>query len=243
MSNLFKITVVRHWLRNCWVGPDGAPCAKEAPDGRFVKARKVKPCTPGAEKVKKKSKKWYGRVPGNRQPVPLSANKTAAGQMLAARVNKTELGKAGIRDPFEAQRTRPLAEHLAEWESSLLASGASAKHVRQTTACARRLIDGCRFVFMADLSASRVQQFLADLRDRRPALPPHDPTQAEYTKKELAALLGVKPSAVPSLVRRHRLEATGNGKARRYPRATAEALRPFGRRGGASRPATCTSTP
>jgi integrase len=40
----------------------------------------------------------------------------------------------------------------------------------------------------------------------------------------LAALLGVGPASVPSLVRRHRLEATGNTKARRYPRETAEAL-------------------
>ena len=231
MSNLFKITVVQHWLRNCWVGPDGAPCAEDAPGARFVKARKVKPGVPGAEKVTKKSKKWYGRVPGNRQPVPLSANKTAAGQMLAALVNKDALGKVGIRDPFEAHRTRTLTEHLAEWESSLLASGASAKHVRQTTACVRRIIDGCRFVFMADLSASRAQQFLADLRERRRALPAADAAQAEYTKKELAALLGVKPSAVPSLVRRHRLEASGNGKARRYPRATAEALRSLRTRG------------
>ena len=47
----------------------------------------------------------------------------------------------------------------------------------------------------------------------------------------MAALLGVKPSAVPSLVRRHRLDATGNGKARRYPRATVEALRSLRTRG------------
>jgi integrase len=34
----------------------------------------------------------------------------------------------------------------------------------------------------------------------------------------------MKPPALSALVRRHRLEATGNGKARRYPKATAEAL-------------------
>jgi integrase len=42
---------------------------------------------------------------------------------------------------------------------------------------------------------------------------------------------GVKPSAIPSLVRRHRLAAVGNGKARRYPRETAEALRALRARG------------
>src|SRR5262249_50741951 len=65
---------------------------------------------------------------------------------------------------------------------------------------------------------------LADLREHRRAQSALDPGKTEYTKTELAALLGIKPSAVTALVRRHRLEGTGNGKARRYPRTTAEAL-------------------
>ena len=46
------------------------------------------------------------------------------------------------------------------------AGGASAKHVAQTVAGVRRILDGCRFVFLADLFASRVQTILATLRDR-----------------------------------------------------------------------------
>jgi integrase len=151
--------------------------------------------------------------------------------MLAELVRKAELKKANISDPFEAHSGQPLADHLAEWESSLRAGGASAKHVGQTVACARRIVEGCRFVFTADLSASRVQQYLAGLRGRRQPLPSVDPAKPWYTKAELAGLLGVKPSAVSALVRRHRLPATGNGKARRYPKATAEALRSMRSRG------------
>jgi integrase len=33
-------------------------------------------------------------------------------------------------------------------------------------------LEGCGFVFLVDLSASRVQQFLADLRKEKKALPP-----------------------------------------------------------------------
>jgi integrase len=51
------------------------------------------------------------------------------------------------------------------------------------------------------------------------------PDKQEWTRKQVAALLGIKPASVPPLVRRHRLRATGKGKARRYPRATVEALR------------------
>src|SRR5262249_61035186 len=102
--------------------------------------------------------------------------------------------------------------------------GVTEKHVRQTLACARRVVEECGFVLIADLSASRVQHFLAGLRERGRKVIDLDPEKEEYTKAELAALLGVKPSAIPALVKRGGLQAAGNGKARRYPRATAEAL-------------------
>jgi integrase len=163
--------------------------------------------------------------------VPLSANKVAAQQLLADLVLKAELGRAGIGDPFEEHRTRPLACHLDEWEASLRASGAIDKHVKQTAARARRVVDACRFTFMAELSASRVQHFLASLRERKHALAPLDPAKPTYTKAELTAMLGVKAAAIPEMVRRHCLEALGSGKARRYPQATALALRSLRVRG------------
>jgi integrase len=177
-------------------------------------------------RVKKKARHWYGSYTdgdGVTRRVKLSANKTAAQQMLNELVRRAELEKAGVRDPFADHRKRPLTDHLADWERSLLAGGAGPKHVRQTAACARKLIAGCGFVLPADLSASRVQSFLAGLRSGGPAAT-LDEGKGWYTRDELAGLLGVRPSAVPSLVKRHRLAAAGNGKARRFPRATAEAL-------------------
>jgi integrase len=230
-SNIFKVTVVQHWLYDAWIDSQGRPCNEDTPGARFVKARKVKAGTPGAKSKKKKSSKWYGRLPGSTKAVPLATNKVAAQQILAGLVKKAELGRAGISDPFEAHRKRLLADHLDDWESSLRAGGATDKHVNQTVANARRIIEWCRFVFMADLSASRVLQYLADLRERRRALPPLDANRLSYSKIELAKLLGVKPPAIPALVRRHRLEATGNGKARRYPKETAEILRSLRIRG------------
>jgi hypothetical protein len=212
MASLFRPVIIRYTL------PGGST---RTPDGRRVTKE-----TPGAVKKKGKSKKWYTRLPGldgKPQPVPLSANKTVAQQMLAKLLNKAELSKVGIDDPFEEHRKRPLAEHLTEWKASLLAGGATAKHVKQTVACARRVLDACGFVFIADLSASRVQQYVAGLRERR-GLAPLAPDKEEYMKAELAAALKLKPAALTALISRHRLAAHGRGKARRYPRATAEAL-------------------
>jgi integrase len=225
MASIFKITIVQYWLRDCWIDREGLPCDQETPGARFVKSRKVKAGTPGAKKVKKKSRKWYGRVPGRTKPVPLSANKVAAQQLLAELVRKAEFGRAGIIDPFEAHRGRPLADHLEDFEADLKAKGNSPKQVRLKIGRIRRLLAGCGFVFFADLSASRVQQYLAGLRKNGRPLPPLDPDKEWFTRAELANAIGVKSATINSLVRRHGLEATGNGKARRFPRSTAVALR------------------
>jgi hypothetical protein len=54
--------------------------------------------------VRRKTTRWYGKyvdAEGVVRRVPLSANKTAAQQMLNELVKKAELGKAGIIDTFE----------------------------------------------------------------------------------------------------------------------------------------------
>jgi len=85
----------------------------------------------------------------------------------------------------------------------------------------RRLLDSCGFSVIADLSASRAQAFLADLRARGKPLPPLKPDKLDYTRDELAAALGVKPESIYTLVKRHALAADGISKHRRYPQTTA----------------------
>jgi hypothetical protein len=185
MSNgLFKISVVQHGLHDCWLDVKGQPCSPDTPGARFVKARKVPAGTPGAQKVKKKSTKWYGRVPGNPRPIPLSANKVAAQQLLAERVKKAELGRAGIPDPFEEHRKRtcfaPAVRARGGWK---LASQATAPTTAldRLSACpgsqrerpALRLPGGLQCVavfagigarFLGDIDAHKVECWLAEMR-------------------------------------------------------------------------------
>jgi integrase len=190
--------------------------AYRLPDGssRLPDGTKITKDTPGAVRVKHTSKVWYARLNGNL--VRLTKDKEASKSMLARLRADADLGRVGIK-----QHKRPLSEYLADWETALR-TGAKVKHVKQTVACARSVIEGCGFAYLTDVSLAAVQRFLGKLRERRRELPAL--TEAQYTKKQLAALLGIKPAALTSLIRRHRLEATGNGKARRFPRATAEAL-------------------
>jgi len=227
MASLYKPTIVSYRL------PNGST---RTPEGE-----RVTKDTPGAVKHTRKAKKWYGKFKGangKEQRKPLSANKTTARNKLVSLIKKAKKDRKALKDgntsramKFEAHGKRPLAEHLADWERCLVADGATPKHVRQTVACARRVLDGCGFAFIADVAASAVQTYLAGLREYGKSTQALDPPQEWYTRKELASALGVTVKAVTSLVRHHRLEAKGNGKARRYPRATAEALRALRTRG------------
>jgi hypothetical protein len=165
--------------------------------------RRVSRGTTGARKVKQKSGKWYGRIPGTDKPIPLCRNKGAAEIMLSERIKKAELAKAGVVDPHESQRRRPLTEHLADFEASLPARGDTLKQTQQVVARAAKILSGCGFDFTSDLSASRVLEFLASLRENGRPLPPLPGDKSEWTKAELAEALGIPHHAVTGLVRRH----------------------------------------
>lgn len=83
--------------------------------------------------------------------------------------------------------------------------------------------DGCGWRTLGDLSASQAEEWL--LRQQAPrgvvVLPAG---QEAFTPSQTAKLLGIRLQNVRKAVKRHRLEATGLGKARRYPRATVAAL-------------------
>ncbi|HEX3152091.1 MAG TPA: helix-turn-helix domain-containing protein [Gemmataceae bacterium] len=167
---------------------------------------------------------WLRDASGSRRRVSLgTTNKEAAQRKLSGLMAKQEARQQGRHEPSEDHAAIPLADHVEAWERALTAAGATAKHVRQSAACVRRIFDGCGFVFPADLSASRVLEFVASLRTASPVIDPAA-LQESYTRDELAALLGVEASGVPSLIRRHGLKADGNGKARRFPRDTAATL-------------------
>jgi len=189
---------------------------------------RVKKGTPGAKRVKERARKWYAQgVPGQppKKRIPLASDKEAARQLLAKLVKRAERGEAGFEDSITDARRRSLSEHLADFEAALRAKPkTSEKQVRQVVSRVRRIIEDCGFTYPDDINADRVQQFLATLRNGSEPAPLHADKEW-YTKAELADALGIRLHNITPLVRRHRLQAQGNGKKRRYPRVTAEALR------------------
>jgi integrase len=124
--------------------------------------RKVRPGTPGADRVTVESRKWYGTVAGRQ--VPLCRDKAAAQKMLNKLLTDAAMKSVGMADPFGGQRERPLADHISDWERDLLNRGRTAKHAKLSAGRVRRAVEGCRFITIADISASRVQEYLAGLQ-------------------------------------------------------------------------------
>src|SRR5712692_9676955 len=98
------------------------------PDGTRVKRG-----TPGARKRRQRTKSCYVQLKdpsGVWKRIKLCKDKTSAEQMKNELVKRTELERAGIVDPFEMHRKRPLNEHLADFEASLQNKGDTEDHVK-----------------------------------------------------------------------------------------------------------------
>jgi len=146
MAHLYRNTVHRD------VDADGKRCRKDSP---------------GARKTVEKSKAWYGRyrdADGIEHRVKLATDKTIARQMLHELERKSLQQSAGLVDPFEAWHTAPLTEHVDDFIGTLRDAGRKPDYCRLIETRVRRIVDGCRFRFIPDISASHVQRELGKLK-------------------------------------------------------------------------------
>ena len=119
------------------------------------------------KKVGRKSKKWWGRYRdalGKDERVPLVRDKAAAQTMLTELAQKAEREAAGLLDPFEKHTKRPLVEHIKEFKQHLQDKGNDDRYVAEVATKVLKIVNGCRWTFIRDLSPSDVYRFLADLR-------------------------------------------------------------------------------
>ena len=135
----------------------------KGPDGRMVLA----PLTNDGKRCRLKARKWHIRfrdAAGVVRQVAGFSDREATRQRAAQLEREAELGRAGVVDPFKEHRKRPLAEHLADYRQSLRDKGNTGKYAEEVFGKVTRIADGCKFVYLGDVSASRVEAFLADLR-------------------------------------------------------------------------------
>jgi hypothetical protein len=122
----------------------------------------------GSERIREESSTYFARHrDGNGIVVETPTgcrDETAARQMPADLERRAERVRAGLLTPSEAR----IAEHqssaitgqVSDFLTSLEASGATMKHVRETRRVLGRVLEGCQFHTLADLERSAVEHWL-----------------------------------------------------------------------------------
>ena len=119
------------------------------------------------EKVKQKSRKWWGRYRdalGRDRRVPLAADKVAAQAMLLDLIRRAELERAGRSDPYEDHFKNPLSEHIEAFEQYLVNKGVTEKQTYTAKSHVEKIAKKCKWKSLKDISASAVQSYLGDLK-------------------------------------------------------------------------------
>ncbi len=119
------------------------------------------------QRVKTKSRKWWGQYKDadrRLKRVPLAVDKAAAQAMLNKLVQKVERTRAGLVDPTEEQRKRPLANHVAEFKCYLKNKGVTPKQVKESTRQIEKIVADRKWKFIGDIAAADVLEFLGQLR-------------------------------------------------------------------------------
>ena len=202
------------------VDVDGRPHVRLRVKGKAV----VYPITKDGTKYLRPAKRWYFNLreaDGTIRRVKGSTDYKATEQLALELERKVGRIKSGFSDPAEEHLRRPLADHLKDYAAVLEAKGGTAEHARKTSARISTMLTGSGFCFLRDVDAGKAAEWLNALRcPSIVAIPAGD----SFRPSEAARILGTTRAAVQNAVKRHQLEATGNGKARRLPRTTVEAL-------------------
>src|SRR5262249_61280962 len=112
-------------------------------------------------------------------------------------------------DPFEEHLRRPLADHLADYRRELQARNNEPNYVALVVSRLTSLLDGCQFHFIADLSASRVIDWLAGLRKKGRTRVLLEDGKEWFTLRRAGELRGILSPAVGALGHRQHLNAAG----------------------------------
>jgi hypothetical protein len=200
---------------------EGKPHVRLKERGRSI----LCPLTKDGRNYLRPSKCWYFKYRdgnGTVRRMKGFADLKATEQLAAETERKASRVRSGYTDPAEEHARRPLAAHLKDYAAHLEAKGNTPDHTALTTGRVTALLSGCGFVFPLDADAGKAAEWLNTLR--RDGAPVELPAGDSFAPGDVAKLLGVSGAAVRATVKRLNLPATGNGKARTFPRSTVEAL-------------------
>jgi len=162
MARIFKATYSK--LRTVKDGKGNV--VYDVKNGKKV-ARRVPVLDKDGKPVLGESRKWYIEyrdADGIVRRVAGFTDKKATEQRASQLVREAAQRESGLIDRHAEHRQCPLETHLGDWEKALNAKGNTAKHATEQAKRVRQVFDGCKFKFWPDISASKVQVHIADMR-------------------------------------------------------------------------------
>jgi integrase len=143
---------------------------KGAPHARFKRRGKtvLAPLTEDSKRVHLLSAKWYGEykdADGIDQCEPLSTDRTAAEQMLAALVRRAERIRCNVLTPAEDQmsdhQVAAISEHFGAYGEYLRAAGVTEKRIGESRHHLDTIAGDCSFARLLDLTREPFERWLA----------------------------------------------------------------------------------
>ena len=98
----------------------------------------------------------------NRESLDAALNRWV--ESLPLRIRK-KLVDWDVIDSRKAAASKPLDEHIDDFETALVSKGGTAKHARQVANRVRKACKGSRFRYWSDVDGGKLQKHLARLRD------------------------------------------------------------------------------
>ncbi len=74
--------------------------------------------------------------------------------------------KIGLIDSGRVTTAKLLIEHIRDFKQCLLDRGDTKKQAKMTVSGIRRIMNGCKFRTWTDISASKIERYLAELREQ-----------------------------------------------------------------------------
>ncbi len=91
-------------------------------------------------------------------------DKRAAEERAREIVRHAERKAAGLIDPWQEQQERPLAEHVADFETTLRARNLCAQHIADRTSCLQKFVDTSKARRLSDLDEVKASRWLEQER-------------------------------------------------------------------------------
>ena len=127
---------------------------------------RVSSTAPGAQKIREKSKSWYGNVKlanGKWKAIPLFTDKAASRKRLRDVQTGIERGEAGLVNPYGPSLALPIEDHMGAYLNVLTTRGVNEKHFSERSRILYAVLNACSISTLVDLTTDRIDSYLGGM--------------------------------------------------------------------------------